>query len=1121
MTAGFVPVVSFADEVLDANSAQLPSVQEFQEPGLAANSSDTGLIISGGKEGIDYEIVSSIVEPYTNPAIVIKTNTKLTFGGTAKNGYGIAVKPGTHANIVLAGVHIEYPLELDAMGGIPINIVTNVSDVGGKNEGSIATSAEQITNQTSLHITIKDGTVNTLIAGTNAPGIHCGEGSVLIIDDEVKNYDSQGNRITPKEGAVPYDCVLSNGTKLQKGDPLYLLESKNPGKLISNGGALAAGIGSGRGENSGVMIFDGGIIQAESYGSKTDVTQLDNAGAGIGGGIIGGTLRMEFNGGTVKAISAAHGPGIGAGHSGLGWGLPQGWDKPLIPSVIKSDAPNGVIMRDLYVNGGDVQAIGHIHGHSIGSACVPADNACQTIFVTGGNLTLSNDYGVISGPNGEFYSGYIGAPNIDIEVTGGSFFVPPDASGTPQFSGVATDGKGNKLTMVKIDLGVNTEYKGQRVKDLNVKIDGVSLPDRYGLPCKIDDEGVVYFWLPETIAGKQVSVSDFTVYDPATGKETTSPSDFILPSGNAGGVAKRYVMIDANETIAQKPEIAAKINKRYDGIPISQEMILPLVAELQLRIDNPVSAVLHDVNHMEFVRQRLTNKTGESVSEAQVRGDEAAYSNAGSYAITVEDREYAASGAYPEFGDSYWGHWVLFDSVIEPADSEVYDVGYAYKDAIAGEGGQTKKGYVLSASVRPRSVKKDDLNPEATTCAAPDGAVSFYVNGVCVGTANVAKQGGTSKGYAWSKAELFWDPERVQVPKRSDGKLIARVVFDNATNYNPSSYADDDPGIPTQPDLPYGKLPEVALKPDEPGKPPIKLEQIGEIESKDPDPDAENKDLENSLHVKVGDTYREPIKEGAPLRTPEDLQAWAQDRYTITPGCEIGLPSITTPDGTPVEGIDPTKPGSYIVTVPVRDPETGNTTTVVVDYQLYDPQGGQPPYDPDTPQEPNGPQDPIEPSVPTQPTEPNDPDKPDDSGDRVPDIEETITITPGITEPITPGDIDDYIKNKYDDDPNIKYDKSPVITIVRDGVDVDCVDPTVPGTYVVTVIYTGEDGSQTVVRLIYVVEAPQESSNAVSTFIALAQTGDRAGLFVGLGMCVVAACGFASLSLHRMRTRHN
>ena len=953
----------------------------------AASLADTGIAVSGGAEGSDYDLDEGA------KVITVLTGTPLTLAGESAV-WGVRVAPGVKANLTLAGLTVD----LSAVGGIPLDVATNLYDVqpdGTQRLSAPAAKADDVTNKTTLLLTLADGTVNVLKGGDGAPALHCGEGSVLVVDDAVANVDSEGRRITPDQGAVPYDCMLANGTALKEGDPLYLMESADPGVLECTGGPASTGIGSGQDENSGDMTFDGGVIGADAHAPLASSAQsLPSAGCGIGGSLGGSATKTTFNGGVIIARASAHGSAIGGGPVGKAgaWGGGAGdvFRSQLPNTITNPNKSGGQRCGDIAINGGKISAEGGEHGYAFGTGCFPADNAGCTVLITGGNLVPENANGV-----GQ-YSGYLGAPNATVIVQGGSFNLEP-----ANFTGTVTDGAGNALTLVSISLGEDSEVIGSRIKSLTVKVDGVPLAPDYGLPYEVDEKGKVYFWLPATVSTKRVTVADLAVYDKASGTVTESEYDFVLPhEGEDGNVAKRNVEIDVTDQVLADDALRSLVRRRYDGLAVDPAALKDAVAALGVETTKPRRAPVTEIDA--FTSQRLLDKDGKPDPEPIKEDGDRSFKRAGTYELVMESKQFTRED--PSFGDSFWGHWLLFDAVIEAADTRVYDVSQelSYDASAPGSGddapasrqaGRAEEGALKSvtfrASVMPNNQTGDGLQPEALTCEAPTGTVAFSVNGVEVGTAKLEPAADVnSAGYAWSKAELEWDPAGAAIPRQPDGRLVVEARCDGDENYRGSSarQADDALTEDEAPGYPLVDVPQVSVVPDDPDDPDAKprpLEPTGPAEVREPGPD-DPPGITSTVHVTVRDEVRVPPSEGDPL-TADDLRKWAEDRYIVTPGCEIA--GITV-DGSPDGVIDPSIPGTHEVRVVVRDPKTGNTTTVVVDYTVVKPDDPEEPDDPDGPDDPpappttddpagpetpggsDGPQDPADPPRPVDPSNP-------------------------------------------------------------------------------------------------------------------------------------------------------
>ena len=142
----------------------------------------------------------------------------------------------------------------------------------------------------------------------------------------------------------------------------------------------------------------------------------------------------------------------------------------------------------------------------------------------------------------------------------------------------------------------------------------------------------------------------------------------------------------------------------------------------------------------------------------------------------------------------------------------------------------------------------------------------------------------------------------------------------------------------------------------------------------------------------------------------------------------------------------------------------------------------------------------------------------DHSGGKRPDIviDEIVNLPSDFSDrPLGKDDMLADIVDRFGDRP--EYPKGDVtVTIVRDGEAVEAVDPSVPGTYVVTATYTDADGTVRVVRVTYVVGEPGASVGPATALRRLAQTGD--GLALALPLGAAAAAGALALALRRRRT---
>ena len=450
----------------------------------------------------------------------ILTSTPLTVSTAAATGHNIEINAGVKADLTLAGVNINSSLA-------PINLVTNSDE---DKDGKKVTNADQITNKTMLYLTIGAGTTNTLVCssyGNNgAPGIRCGWGSILVIDDAVTNVRQGGSKfnlddiVTPANGMVPRDVTLIDGTTaLKAGDPLLEMDSNESCVLNVTGGGHSAGIGSGPNENAGTIVVNGGNITARVVSLTTTNNDWGATnGAGIGAGSSGSGTVMIFNGGNVQAYASSCGAGIG---SALGYfdsthydgapmddaiaiptgeGLSGGYSFIARPDSVSwfcckttatgatSPCPGKVhhingadknnyftVAGDITVNGGFISAHSGKHGNAFGQSCAhgPSSNRNHVVRVTGGTLlTTTEDINSENPPRAA-----LGAAFGYTIVTGGSLQLQTKSNGKPAFQGIGdtafnTQGIENwdDVEQYKVDNGVDGLPDTDKVQMLTIDL---------------------------------------------------------------------------------------------------------------------------------------------------------------------------------------------------------------------------------------------------------------------------------------------------------------------------------------------------------------------------------------------------------------------------------------------------------------------------------------------------------------------------------------------------------------------------------------------------------------------------------------------------------------------------
>ncbi len=130
-------------------------------------------------------------------------------------------------------------------------------------------------------------------------------------------------------------------------------------------------------------------------------------------------------------------------------------------------------------------------------------------------------------------------------------------------------------------------------------------------------------------------------------------------------------------------------------------------------------------------------------------------------------------------------------------------------------------------------------------------------------------------------------------------------------------------------------------------------------------------------------------------------------------------------------------------------------------------------------------------------------------------IDKPIDIPPMPGGKVTPEDILDIVKKELGDE---LPKGTPEVIITKDGKTVDEIDQSVPGTYVIELVYTDEDGNQKVVRLTYVVKGEAgEKGEAASPGRLLPRTGDDlGGVAWGMGAAAVAAAAIAFVARRKI-----
>lgn len=776
-----LPAASNAALVADSQSDVLAATAS--EDGVSAQTGSFtdygGLSISGGMPGTDYALETityarigrgtdekgtqdgrSIARSGTPSEalsmLVIKRDGTYVIKNTVSSAQavptGIRVAPGVKADITFAGVNISSHFPMD----IATNSTQNTYD-------TVEINHADVKNPTTVHLTLADGTANVLRAGsfssvvtgdpsfnTEYPGLRCGEGSVLTIDDGVRNVDVAGNPIAPVNGLIPAgtqyvnrdgEQIASTGDGKDLASSLSNLESRQAGTLHVMGGIRSAAIGGGPLENSGFMTFNGGIITAEANDPGTN-----GAGCGIGGGHAGGGTTTIINGGTIVALGSYHGAGIGGGCTYNG-GMSRDNKRtyPLRDALLSRHA-SSTIAGDITINGGFVRSKGWTHSNAFGQGC-GGTNTGKTILVTGGTLLPEADLTQQSG----FLD--IGGEGGYVIITGGSVYCGTNSTGF-KFQGNDGDGKAwgdlamtTKVGMITVDVKSKIQAmadKEQVTPDFDAKLESWELlidkfltDPLYGAPARLN-EGKLYLWLPDGTNKNHQIDANFSYYvgDKLLTSKTT------LPEGNTGTTVKEWEEFILDETFVEE-----NWSKYYDGEGLKGID----VEEKPIPVENPADGSLDDNNYIKYNFQQM-DEDGNALGAASTSTETPA--DAGLYDIEVRSDQYASNAT---FAQTYWGHVATGRAVISPVTSKTsWELSEPVKLKVTKEDGTVEEkeysaptwaqdenaGNFNTATnnhlVVPVDVTSDKLpfgdaypdgsNMSKPTCKAPTGRLQLYVD---------------------------------------------------------------------------------------------------------------------------------------------------------------------------------------------------------------------------------------------------------------------------------------------------------------------------------------------------------------------------------------------------------
>lgn len=781
---------------------------------------DTGatagdFLVLGGSSPKDFEFANNILHIKTSTPLTVKMAPNKTT--TAQT---IQIDAGTQADLTLAGVNIV------TANCAPINMITNSDEDG---DGVKVTNAYDIVNKTKLHLTLADGTTNKLqntITGANGwPAIRCGWGSVLVIDDAIRNLDTNNQIVTPKDGMIGEDVTLIGGQTLKAGDPITNMDSANPGVLDAQGGGHSACIGSGPRENAGTIIINGGTISAKVSEFNGSNWSYPN-GSGIGGGAAGSGTIITINGGNVTAVGGSCGTGIGAGFGyydmsghhgnvckpdaievptgnnsesvsyGYSWyGVPYDGGPTIRQSNLKHFH---TVAGDISINGGYINVTAAYHGNAVGQCCAhgPAANKNHVIRITGGTLITS----VPNKKNTDPYLYGIGARNGYTLVTGGSVFVEDHPlTGKPMFQGIGdtafnTQGVENwediktiaggdpndpvvanrkylpdsdKVQMLAINLSSEfDENENSTVPITKWKLQIDNQVQNYGAPSYLHN-GELYLWLPESATGKNVTVT-LSYRDDEGVEHSIEPMYVEEVGGDQGSLLKRYINISIDKLSAEQQAYFSGLSKNYDGLPF--EMFT--VSE-----SNPL-----DTSPFEEQGKLLKDPTKLDVSYQQYakRGDELPLpgseviregvmpADSGVFKFEIVSREYSET---KPFSFNYWGHRITGWAEVYRVPA-ILDISSTQYGTLSEDGTWTP---TTKDSPNPGNRIRLDFNihpasSTAKTCEAPTGAVQVTLDGKPIGEP-IALTKEVIEASAYSSFEI------IPAESAPSGRATTKVVY--------------------------------------------------------------------------------------------------------------------------------------------------------------------------------------------------------------------------------------------------------------------------------------------------------------------------------------------------------
>ena len=398
---------------------------------------------------------------------------------------------------------------------------------------------------------------------------------------------------------------------------------------------------------------------------------------------------------------------------------------------------------------------------------------------------------------------------------------------------------------------------------------------------------------------------------------------FSLPSVGTGDTTKRWVTFEV-DTDKFSNELKGLLSKTYDGLGWNPKVLAGEIVSQNIVLPEPADAKIDKEDQLNFSSVRIKDWFGNATSDSSTTGE---ISTTGTYTITVNYDEFKSD---PKFSQSFWGHQTTLKSVISPANSQITNLktNSTWQD----ETHSKFATITLTADVLP-------AKGEAKTCAAPDGTVQFYINGVKVGkpvkVTEVTKPEEDSEDYAYSTATLtidfIKDSLKYPIPELADGTFQVEAQYLGGTNYNLAEKRATVTEETSPEEFPFITPPTPVIDPDdgEDEDKPIIIPDSFELEGDEDKP---------ILHGYAKDSMNVSVVPNKTMNT-EEFKEMFGNRYGFVNKAgaaletEISEFEVQNSDKEVVTEVDLSKVATYTIIATVTDKQ-GNKTTIKLAYNL-------------------------------------------------------------------------------------------------------------------------------------------------------------------------------------------